>query len=97
MVRDQKQSQMNEHHTNVIRMKFGRTTPPTVTWRRALPRGNLFLFCVRPDRHLTSQERTAIQVFCDQQFGSDNWHMVPGEDFVGFRSLGDLTMFRQHF
>jgi hypothetical protein len=88
---------MNVHHTNLIWVKFGRTTPPTVTWRRALPRGNLFLFCLRPDRRLTSQERTSIRAFCDQQFGSTNWLLATNEDFIAYRNLDDLTTFLSVF
>jgi hypothetical protein len=88
---------MNEHHANVIVATFGRTTPPSITWRRALPRGNLFLFCVRPDRHLTSLEQQSIRTFCNQQVGVLNWHMAPGEDFIAFRSLDDLTTFLEQF
>ena len=88
---------MNEHHANMILVEFAGTAAQKVTWRRVLPRGNLFLFCVRPDHRLTSSEHGSIRTFCNQRFGSSNWRMASEEDIVAFRHLNDLTTFMQQF
>jgi hypothetical protein len=80
----------------VIFAKFG-TKAARITWNRALPRGNTFPVCVRPDRYLQSDERTEILTFCDAQFGNGNWFLSPSDDMIAFRNNEQLTTFMEQF
>lgn len=67
-------------------------------WFTVVPRGDVFMFCVRPSNWLTLREQAIVTEFCNSRFGTENWKFASRTGLVApvrvdFRFVDDLATF----
>ena len=94
-----------ETERKVVWGNFGARTLPEdaplkITWCTSSPlgEGNLFPFCLRPNRSLSDFERTCIKSFCAYTFPANQWQLLSSlsePDRLGFRTVSQLIAFME--